>query len=281
MGWRRLYLVVLCVLFLLSGCRQSSEQPILEMICLDVGQGSSTLLRTSAGDILIDAGSEDSQDELCRNLKALGMSHLSLLILTHPDEDHIGGADGILEQFETDAVWTNGSAGENDSYDRLVRVVQGLGIPVKTVRGGDGITLGALHLSVLSPLTEPSKSDNEDSLVLLMRCASFGALLMGDAGERAELALVEAYGMSHLNVDVLCVGHHGSNSSSGERLLEVTTPQYAVISCGAGNSYGHPDGRALARLERAGAEIHRTDLEGHVTISVFEDAFELTDHKKK
>jgi len=276
MRWR-LCILAACLLFLLVGCNRSSKSPILEMICLDVGQGSSTLVRTAEGDILVDAGSEDSQDELCRKLRALGVERLSLLILTHPDEDHIGGADGVLEHFETDVIWTNGAIAENDSYDRLVRMVQGMNLSVRTVRGGDGITLGALQLSVLSPISEHSEDGNEDSLVLLLRCASFGALLMGDANERAEQTLVETYGAAHLDVDVLCVGHHGSNTSSSVRLLRVTTPQYAVISCGAGNSYGHPDGRTLARLKDAGAEICRTDLEGDVTIAVFEDGFARMD----
>jgi len=113
MRWR-LCILAACLLFLLVGCNRSSKSPILEMICLDVGQGSSTLVRTAEGDILVDAGSEDSQDELCRKLRALGVERLSLLILTHPDEDHIGGADGVLEHFETDVIWTNGAIAEND-----------------------------------------------------------------------------------------------------------------------------------------------------------------------
>ena len=99
---------------------------------------------------------------------------------------------------------------------------------------------------------------------------------MGDVGEITENALVEAYGAAHLDVDVLLVGHHGADTSTGRRLLEATSPAYAVISCGAGNSYGHPDGRVLARLQNAGAEVLRTDLEGDVCFSVFGDRFERT-----
>ena len=190
MVWRRLGLLALCALFLMCGCQKSDDPPILEMISFDVGQGSATLLRTADGAILIDAGGEDSQDELCRKLKALGVERLSLLILTHPDEDHLGGADGILENFETDAVWTNGAVAESDNYDSLTRTLQKLEIPVGKVRAGDGITLGAMHLSVLSPLSELSGVENEDSLVLLLRCNSFGALLMGDIGTKTEQAIL-------------------------------------------------------------------------------------------
>lgn len=276
MSLRRLWLLALCAFFLLGGCRKADDSPLLEMISFDVGQGSATLLHTAEGDILIDAGCEGSQDELCRRLEAIGVRSLSLLVLTHPDEDHIGGADGILEHFETDAIWTNGAVAENDSYESLVRTAEKLEIPVKTVRAGDGITLGAMHLSVLSPFSELSGEENEDSLVLLLRCKFFGALLMGDASEEGEEAILGVWGAAHLDVDVLCVGHHGSDSSTGVALLAAATPQYAVISCGAGNSYGHPDGRTLVRLQDAGAEVLRTDLEGEIAFSVYEDGFERT-----
>ena len=274
MAWR-LGLLALCALFLLGGCQKPKDSPALEMICPDVGQGSATLLRTGEGDVLIDAGCENRQDELCRKLRALGVERLALLILTHPDEDHIGGADVILENFEIDAVWTNGAVAENDSYERFLQAIADAEIALKTVRAGDGITLGEMHLSVLSPQSELSGEENEDSLVLLLRCNSFGALLMGDVGETSERTIIEAYG-SHLDVDVLIVGHHGANSSTGTALLEAASPEYAVISCGAGNSYGHPDGRLLARLQDAEVEVCRTDLEGDIVFSVFENAFDRT-----
>ncbi len=273
---RRLCLLALCALLLLNGCRKSTDAPILEMICLGVGQGSATLLRTAEGDILIDAGRESGQDELCRRLAELGVERLALLILTHPDEDHIGGADGILEQLTIDDVWTNGDVAENESYESLVRTAREREISLKTVRAGEEITLGEMHLSVLSPFGELSGEENEDSLVLLLRCRSFGALLMGDVGEAGESAILEAYG-GHLDVDVLCAGHHGANTSTGVSLLEAASPGYAVISCGAGNPYGHPDGRMLSRLQDAGAVICRTDLEGDIAFSVYEDEFRRTD----
>ncbi len=274
MGLRRVALLVFCALFLLCcGCSESKDPPILEMICLDVGQGSATLLRTAEGDVLIDAGGDGSQEELCRKLEAFGVERLALLILTHPDEDHIGGADGVLEQFEPDVVWTNGAVAETECFEMLERTVRAKEIPVRTVRAGDGITLGSIHLSVLSPFAQLSWDENEESLVLLLRCGSFGALLMGDVGMKRERAILEMYGGAHLDVDVLCAAHHGSNTSSDTSFLDAAAPQYVVISCGAGNPDGHPDGRALARLQGTGAEICRTDLEGDISFSVFENTY--------
>jgi competence protein ComEC len=96
---------------------------------------------------------------------------------------------------------------------------------------------------------------------------------MGDVGMKRERAILETYGGAHLDVDVLCAAHHGSNTSSDTSFLDAATPQYVVISCGAGNADGHPDGRALARLQGTGAEICRTDLEGDISFSVFENTY--------
>ena len=276
---RRMGILLICfgILLCFSSCEKSDESSaLLEMICLDVGQGSSTLLRTPSGDVLIDAGTEDGQDALCRRLKSLGVERLALLVLTHPDEDHIGGADGILEQFETDAVWTNGYPAENESYDRLCDALGKLEMGSTAVKTGDGITLGAIHVTVLAPLDEVADG-NEGSLVLLLRCADFGALMMGDVPSETELALVETYGAEQLRADLLCVGHHGSDTSTCEEFLNAVRPSYAVVSCGAGNAYGHPDGRTLARLEQAGAEILRTDLEGDIVIRVYENGFRVAE----
>ena len=92
--------------------------------------------------------------------------------------------------------------------------------------------------------------------------------------------MMESYGAAHLAADVLCVGHHGSNDSACSEFLDAVQPSYAVISCGAGNSYGHPDRRTLARLESVGAEILRTDLKGDICFSVFENEFYLSDKTK-
>ncbi len=276
-------ILFVCILLVSYGCRPSAEaEPLLEMICLDVGQGSATLLRTPQGDILVDAGTEAGQRDLCLRLDALGVEKLSLLILTHPDEDHIGGADGILEQFETERVWVNGRVAENDSYRRFSDTLMELNVPVETVEASGGAVFGELYITVLSPLSDSGADpENDESLVLLLQCASFSALMMGDASDKVEMKLLESYGSAHLAADVLLVGHHGSNDSTCSEFLETVQPEYAVISCGAGNSYGHPDGRTLARLESVGAEILRTDLQGDLCFSVFEDEFFVSDKTVK
>ena len=277
---RRLVSCFLAVLMFLClfGCEKDKKPDLQpEIFTFDVGQGSSTLIRTRDGDILVDAGSDLSQPSLCRRLRALGVDRLEFLILTHPDGDHIGGADGILEQFDVLSVWTNGAVDENDSYKRLTESLQKSGLTPTVAKAGDGFALGGLHVTVLAPLSETVTDDNEGSLVLLLRCDHFGGLIMGDVSEQTEQAMIEEYGITHLDIDVLWVGHHGSGNASSTAFLETISPQYAIISCGAGNTYGHPDGRTLARLESAGAEVLRTDLLGEIRMEIYENKICLAD----
>ena len=111
--------------------------------------------------------------------------------------------------------------------------------------------------------------------MLRVQCGSFAMLLMGDAGAGTEAWLLEQYGPLQLEADVLHVGHHGSDTACGAEFLRAVLPECAVISCGAGNSYGHPDGRALARLEDAGASVRRTDLEGELRILTDGDTYRI------
>lgn len=276
---RRLIVCFLCVGMLLCafGCRRAAdESPKWELICLDVGQGHCTLLRTPDGDVLVDAGPESAQNDLRHRLKSLGVTELKLMILTHPDEDHIGGADGILENFAVGEICTNGATGETDSYGRLVETARRMNVPMRAIHTAEGFTVGGAHISVLwSPMSEEI-STNDASMVLLIRCNDFGALLMGDVSMDVEQVLIDEYGEAHLQTDVLIVGHHGANTSTSEELLETAQPQYAVISCGAGNVYGHPDGRTLARLEKSEAEILRTDLEGDLRFAIYENEYKLS-----
>ena len=243
---------------------------------IDVGQGDATLIRTPGGNLLIDAGTGESEDSLLAYLDYLDIETIHYAVFTHPDEDHIGGADVILENFEVDEICTNGTVAETDSYERLMDTVRRKNISMRAIRATEGFTIGGAHISVLWSPAEEEISTNDASMVLLIRCNDFGALMMGDVSMDVEQALIEEYGAAHLQADVLIVGHHGANTSTSEALLETVRPQYAVISCGAGNLYGHPDGRALARLEKSDTEILRTDLEGDLRFTIYENEYKLS-----
>lgn len=261
-------LLLLCLLTMLSACG-GNETPAVSLFCLDVGQASCFLIRTPEGDVLVDAGSEASEERLLPRLRELGVRRLALAVFTHADEDHIGGGDAVLGGFDVDLVWYNGEEYETESMRRLSRVMYERGIPVERATAGKGFSIGKLLLTVLSP--KEMTEGNNGSLVLRLCYGSFTALLMGDAEERVEKELLADYGEAQLRSQLLLVGHHGSNSACCEEFLRAVMPRWAAVSCGEGNAYGNPDGRVLDRLGDVDAEIRRTDLEGELCWKLSED----------
>ena len=256
-------LLTVAVALSLCACRNQKEMP-LQIVFLDVGQGDSMLVRTSDGDLLIDAGTEESQETLCLRLEQLGVTELLLAVFTHADGDHMGGADGVLERFPTEEIWMSEELTESEAAKRLAGVLETTDTAVTRVRSGMVRQVGDLVLSVLYPLTEEDDGGNENSVVLKLHYGNFDALLMGDVGAKQEKQILETYGASQLDCDLYKVGHHGSNTSSSAEFLAAVKPIYAIIGCGAANSYGHPTGEVLERLAATGAEVLRTDLSGEL-----------------
>lgn len=269
-------LLALLAVVLLVGCR-ASDAPTLRLYFLDVGQGDSILVRTAQGDVLIDAGTEESQVTLCLRLEQLGVTELTLAVFTHADSDHMGGADGVVESFSVKEIWLSDTLDASESALRLAETLKETDTEVNRVQGGTVKQMGDALISVLYPLAENVADGNENSIVLKLHYGEIDVLLTGDAGVEQEQTILDTYGASQLACDLYKVGHHGSNTSSSREFLEAIRPRYAVISCGAANSYGHPTGEVLARLEGVGAEVLRTDLEGEI---VFEtDGIELSYRK--
>jgi len=260
-----LFILFLCM-FLCVGCRLKIKVQAL-VAFLDVGQGSAALLQTPDGNVLVDCGPEGAQESLCRKLRSRGVKTLKFMILTHMDEDHIGGADLILEQFAVETILYNGSEEKNESFARLLTAAERKNLSMVALDRDDEAILGDLKITVLHPTdrTDPGEG-NQSSLTFFARYGALSILFMGDADRNVEEQLLENPGADNLSATVLQVGHHGSETSSSSEFLAAVHPSYAVISCGAGNSYGHPDGRALERLKKTGAVVCRTDLEGDITL---------------
>ncbi len=266
MRFTRFGILLLLFLFLFSGCRPTAEKP-LSLIFLDVGQGNATLLQTPKGNILVDCGPENAQETLCRKLQARGIRSIKAIILTHPDEDHIGGADLILERFSVEQVLYNGATEENESFLRFQKTAKQQNIPMEALDRDDEVLFGALKITVFCPIDRTAEqTGNQGSLVFRVEYQTVSALFMGDAEESVEEELLQTYGASGLAATVLQVGHHGSATSSSPEFLAAVSPTYAVISCGAKNRYGHPDGRVLERLKAVNATVLRTDLEGDIVL---------------
>ncbi|HET9949663.1 MAG TPA: DNA internalization-related competence protein ComEC/Rec2 [Longimicrobiales bacterium] len=241
-----------------------------EVVVIDVGQGDGIALRTPRGRwLLVDAGPAPEGDPaghpVVRALRARGVLRLEAVVLTHADLDHVGGAAAVLEAFQVGAVYDPAVPAGKEAFVDALEVAQERDIPWRAARAGDRLEVDGLVLEVLHPTAalDPDAETNETSVVMHLRFGEFDALLTGDAYKDVERALLPLLPRS---LEVLKVGHHGSDTSTGPLLLERAPPEVALVSVGRYNRYGHPSPAVLARLEASGARIHRTDAEGTLMV---------------
>lgn len=226
---------------------------------IDVGQGDCALLTCGGETLLIDGGPSEASSKLYSILKSLGISRLDYIVCSHSDEDHCGGISGALNFASCGTFFCSVTEHDTRAFASVLRYLGQVPVTVPAV--GDGFSLGAAQVTFVGPV-QRTRDTNEGSLVCRVDLGEVSFLFTGDAGEESEEAMLAAG--AHLDADVLKVGHHGSAGSSTSRFLAAVSPDYAVISVGAGNSYGHPTDEALARLGATGATVLRTDELGSV-----------------
>lgn len=274
--WTILILAVLLLVYVLQNKPQEKENTpdgAVYLYFADIGQGDASLVVAPEGTVLIDAGLKDTKEALYHLLAEQGDT-LTYLVITHPHDDHIGAATYILEQMDVENILLPIDTSGIAAYKKFLAAVEEEGAVVKTADAGMTFSLGEVDFTCLAPLAD-TDDKNENSTVIRLDYGSFSALYTGDAGSKSEKAQLAFYGSRAggvLDVDLLKVGHHGSRYSSIETYLSAVTPEYAVIMCGEGNSYGHPHEEALERLEDVGAEIFRTDEGGTVVVTVIGEA---------
>ncbi len=238
------------------------EGEYIELHIIDVGQGDSILVATSDGYMLIDAGPGSAEDDLRDYLVSHGVSELEYAVFTHPHEDHIGGADMIMTDFTVSNVILPDCEASSQTYKRMTDAIEISGANVIVAVTGSEYNLGSLTATVLAPISEKYRNTNDYSIVMKLEFGDTSFMLTGDAEVLSEKEILSEYSAEFLSCDLLKVGHHGSDTSTSLEFLRVVAPSLAAISCGAGNSYGHPHGVVLSRLADASTEIFRTDEVG-------------------
>ena len=237
---------------------------------IDVGQGDAALIRTAEGNILVDAGTGASEDRLRAYLDNLGIKEIRYAIFSHPDEDHIGGADMILREYDVEQVILPPVKPNTEVFASTMKAAEAAGSEILWATPSTTLILGGVTCSILAPLRTDYEGTNNGGIVLRVDYGNTSALFMGDAEQVVEEELVAHYGSAAgglLDCDLVKVGHHGSDTSSGEAFLQAVTPDYGVISCGAGNPYGHPTPSVLDAYRTVGATLYRTDLTGSIVFT--------------
>lgn len=267
--YRRLITVLIFSIVLISGFSYSSilsfatqTQPNkMEVHFIDVGQGDSTLITCDGHSMLIDTADDTKGTAIQNYLQKQGIKKLDYLILTHPDSDHIGGAPVIITKFEIDNVFLSNYKKDNQSYEKLIQALDYRYLKYSTPAIGSQYQLGTATITILAPCKEYD-NPNDSSIALIIQNGENKFLFTGDATENAESDILKNY--PNISVDVYKVGHHGSKTSTSEKFFKTITPQYAVISCAEGNSFGHPHAQTLNTLRIHGVKVYRTDEQGTI-----------------
>ncbi|MBS4197494.1 MBL fold metallo-hydrolase [Bacillus sp. FJAT-49870] len=234
---------------------------------IDVGQGDSIFIKTPQGEsILIDAGNRAKGHDVVAYLKKQNVNTINYMIATHPDSDHIGGLDEVINAFKVDNIYAPKVSHTTQAYKDFLNAVKDKNYKIKTAASGVKLPLKdkTVTASFLAPVKSYSTSDlNNWSAVLHVKYNKNTFLFTGDIESKGEKDLISKKLLS--KVDVLKVSHHGAKEATTTEFLNIVKPNFAVISVGKGNRYKHPTTETLKRLTAVKANIYRTDLSGTIT----------------
>jgi beta-lactamase superfamily II metal-dependent hydrolase len=258
--------LVLAVLFAASPIKAEAAwfEP-LSIHFIDVGQADSILVRAPNGEnMLIDGGDENDADTIINYLKNEGISHLDIVVATHPHHDHIGSLDDVIKAFPVSLVYMPNLPYDTKYYHDLFRNISEKQIQVERAKAGVIFRMGfAVKVEMLAPRAAYYKYINDYSAVIKINHGKNYFLLMADAGAEEERELLMKK-KDKIQADVIKIGHHGANTGSTMKFLKKVKPKTAVISVGKNNPYHFPSKDVLSRLEKQNATVYRTDELGSI-----------------
>jgi len=255
----------LTLVFILCFTLTLYAQENLKIYFLDVGQGDSSVIISSSGQVvLIDSGPDESL--ILNYLENLSISHIDLLIASHAHADHIAGMDKIIAKYRPKAFIDSGIPHTTITYQKMITAIGKYNI--NYYKGTSRkINLGPLTFIILPPANPLIKESelNNNSIVIRLDFKDFSCLFTGDIEKERESQLLNE-SRNNLNVDILKIAHHGSYSGSLPLFIKSVNPETSIISCGKGNQYGHPHQETLTLLQSLGINIYRTDLNGTILV---------------
>ena len=231
---------------------------------LDVGQGLSILVQSEGKTMIYDGGDRKTSSFVVSYLKKQNIKTIDYLISSHYDADHMAGLIGCLKAFDVKHVISSDYEHDSKLYKSFIKAVKADGFTMEHPAVGETFTFGNGKFTILAPSTIDKKGSNNNSVAIKLENGDNSFVFTGDAEHASENAMCNT-GID-LECDVLVPGHHGSATATSWDFLQKTVPEYAVISCGANNKYGHPDKDTMDKLESMGIQVYRTDKQGTITV---------------
>lgn len=239
---------------------------------LDVGQGLSILVQSDGQTMIYDGGDKSTSSFVVSYLQKQNITTIDYLISSHYDSDHMAGLIGCLNTFDVKNVISSDYEHDSKLYQSFIQTVADKGLPMQHPAVGTEFSFGSGSFQILAPATIDPNDSNKNSVAIKLTNGDNSFIFTGDAENTSEKAMCES-GID-LSCDVLVPGHHGSATATSWDFLQATVPEYAVISCGKDNQYGHPDKDVMDKLESMDIQVYRTDKQG--TIIAVSDGTTIT-----
>ena len=239
---------------------------------LDVGQGLSILVQSDGQTMIYDGGDKSTSSFVVSYLQKQNVTTIDYLISSHYDSDHMAGLIGCLNAFDVKNVISSDYEHDSKLYQSFIQTVADKGLPMQHPAVGTEFSFGSGSFQILAPATIDPNDSNKNSVAIKLTNGDNSFIFTGDAESTSEKAMCES-GID-LSCDVLVPGHHGSATATSWDFLQATVPEYAVISCGKDNQYGHPDKDVMDKLESMDIQVYRTDKQG--TIVAVSDGTTIT-----
>ncbi len=244
--------------------KKDAETGDFEIHFIDVGQADSQLVISDGHYMLIDGGNAADSNVIAAYLKKLSIDYIDVLVCSHAHEDHAGGLAGALSVAKVGEIYTPKTGSDANFYKNFIRKAEEQNINIKNPLPLDEITLGKSKVMFLGPITQEDVELNNTSIVLKVIYKENSFLFTGDAEFNEEKEIMDT-GID-VSANLLKVGHHGGSTSTSYRFLREVNPEYAILSVGKDNSYGHPHDETLSRLKDAGVTVFRTDVQGDIVV---------------